>query len=652
MRAPKSLASFLAVVIITLGISISIQSLLAWAPPASLPPNGNTPAPINVSATGQAKNAGIVLNHTNSTGNGLVVEYGNVGIGTAAPDNAQGWNRVLNLHGQSHAKFLVTESPGVKTGIFSHTGYNGKIGTESNHNLTLTAGYWNDVMTLTTGGNVGIGTLNPSVKLTVAGGHGDTKLRLYSTGDGSTQPANLSFWASEPGWTYSGTGLGYNVNGSPYYGRIDSARGSSYVRFLPGETKFEFQNTSNVYTSNVLVLKESGNVGIGTTAPGQKLDVNGNARATQFCLGSNCVSDWASLGDNLGNHTATTNLNMANYYVSGASAYKLTNGFELQQGGSNYGQFNSWVHLNGYYGLYSANNGAHFYPNNSSYGAWKILGTRNGYGGINYNGRTTLMMQDDLIGLYNEYYGRWIIYGYGSTGNTYIAPNGGNIYLPGSGIWNSSGYVGIGTASPGAKLDVYGDIISNGSNMWMFHTPDDGRTTLYFGRWSNGTIAEWPIAFNAGGGASFNGSVSIGGDLGIAGQITVGGGADLAEEFTTDRDYEEGSVLIMDDSGYKSARECDQADDLKVVGVVSDNPSVIMGKVDSPYKAIVAMVGVVTVKVTAMNGEIKKGDMLTTSSVKGRAMKSTEQKTGTIIGKALEDFSGEEGEIMALINLR
>jgi hypothetical protein len=77
-----------------------------------------------------------------------------------------------------------------------------------------------------------------------------------------------------------------------------------------------------------------------------------------------------------------------------------------------------------------------------------------------------------------------------------------------------------------------------------------------------------------------------------------------------------------------------------------------MGKVGSPYKAIVAMVGVVTVKVTAINGEIKKGDMLTTSSVKGRAMKSTEQKTGTIIGKALEDFSGDEGEIMVLVNLK
>jgi len=70
---------------LTLGLSISLQSLLAaWTAPTAIPPNDNTAAPINVSATGQAKQGGLILNTSAST-NGLIVQYGNVGIGTTNP---------------------------------------------------------------------------------------------------------------------------------------------------------------------------------------------------------------------------------------------------------------------------------------------------------------------------------------------------------------------------------------------------------------------------------------------------------------------------------------------------------------------------------------------------------------------------------------
>jgi hypothetical protein len=51
----------------------------------------------------------------------------------------------------------------------------------------------------------------------------------------------------------------------------------------------------------------------------------------------------------------------------------------------------------------------------------------------------------------------------------------------------------------------------------------------------------------------------------------------------------------------------------------------------------------VPVKVTTENGPIKVGDLITISSVPGVGMKST--KAGGIIGKALEDFDGAEGEV-------
>jgi hypothetical protein len=58
------------------------------------------------------------------------------------------------------------------------------------------------------------------------------------------------------------------------------------------------------------------------------------------------------------------------------------------------------------------------------------------------------------------------------------------------------------------------------------------------------------------------------------------------------------------------------------------------------------------VKVVTYNGIIKKGDLLTTSNIPGHAMKADEPKIGTNIGKALESFTGVQGEIMVLINLQ
>ncbi|RXK82907.1 hypothetical protein [Filimonas effusa] len=111
----------------------------------------------------------------------ILTSDGNVGIGTTSPNNTQGWQKVLDLHGDVNAKLLVT-SNSVKTGIFSHNIWGaaaGRIGTESAHPLYLMAGYGNDAVAILPNGNVGIGSKEPgSYKLAVEGTIGARKIKV------------------------------------------------------------------------------------------------------------------------------------------------------------------------------------------------------------------------------------------------------------------------------------------------------------------------------------------------------------------------------------------------------------------------------------------------------------------------------------------
>ena len=219
---------------------------------------------------------------------------GNLGVGTTTPnakiESVSGVNAFPAVTGTIQSGSALRLRGGDNAVLdFGMNSINTWIQATDQNNLGLNY----NISLNPNGGNVAIGTKTASEKLTVAGGHTDTKIRLSSTGNGSDQPANLSLWASEPGVTYYGTGIGYNVNGSPYYGRLDNTRGSSYIRFLPGETKFQFQNTAG---SNIdaLTIKENGfvGIGIGSGIPDQLLTVNGTIHAKEIIVTVDVPSDF------------------------------------------------------------------------------------------------------------------------------------------------------------------------------------------------------------------------------------------------------------------------------------------------------------------------------------------------------------------------
>lgn len=95
---------------------------------------------------------------------------------------------------------------------------------------------------LTVGGAVG------TDNFTINGGHASTTFLMHAENGGNPN-ADLTLWASEPGSTYSGTGIGNNVrnyfNGAAFQ-RIVNTRGASYIRLLENELKFNVISNSGI----------------------------------------------------------------------------------------------------------------------------------------------------------------------------------------------------------------------------------------------------------------------------------------------------------------------------------------------------------------------------------------------------------------------
>jgi len=146
-------------------------------------------------------------------------------------------------------------------------------------------------------------------------------------------------------------------------------------------------------------------------------------------------------------------------------------------------------------------------------------------------------------------------------------------------------------------------------------------------------------------------SAYIEGDLSIDGDF-IGAGADLAEIMEVSDNQEDelgtGEVVVLDEN--LTVRRSEEAKDTGAAGVVSTDPAMVMAKDRDGVE--LALSGTAPVKVTVENGEIQPGDLLTTSSEPGKAMKCEKpvECHGSIIGKAGESISSD-GTIEMVITL-
>ena len=181
--------------------------------------------------------------------------------------------------------------------------------------------------------------------------------------------------------------------------------------------------------------------------------------------------------------------------------------------------------------------------------------------------------------------------------------------------------------------------ISNSSNegLWSFMT--DGTTGGIYddenGDWAIQFIENSEVRLYHNGSEKLNtnsGGVTVTGVM--TGTATSARYADLAEKYTTDADYDPGTVLIF--GGEEEVTLCTKKYDRRIAGIVSVNPAYLMNN-DLQNASTVALVGRVPCKVV---GFIRKGDLMVSSDTDGHAEAWRDESSppyGTVIGKSLEN---------------
>jgi hypothetical protein len=223
----------------------------------------------------------------------------------------------------------------------------------------------------------------------------------------------------------------------------------------------------------------------------------------------------------------------------------------------------------------------------------------------------------------------------------------------------SNGDVGIGTSSPTRKLEVNGNyILIDGS------AADDGNGPIdaYIGGNGSGSDVQVGSMNSLITGVGFW-NTAAGAWMHIAcSSITINGGADLAEPFqisTANEEMPSGSVVVIDADRPGQLKLSSQPYDTSVAGVLSGANGINPG-IQMQQQALqkggknVALTGRVYVRADASNGAIHPGDLLTTSTTLGHAMKVTDhgRAQGAILGKAMTGLDEGKGMVLVLVTLQ
>ncbi|MHC4616676.1 MAG: hypothetical protein ACYTEQ_02865 [Planctomycetota bacterium] len=465
------------------------------------------------------------------------------------------------------------------------------------------------------------GLLEIEIADEVAGNDGDvqiTYMEVYSpttsaldvAGDANvagnlTVGGKLGVGTATPGYSFHQEGGDHVVEDSDIALRRDNRHRWRFVEgAYSGLSIKQVYDDSGALQNKVLMeISDSGKVGIGTTSPYCKLQVEDDTAADVTTMIHN-QNDAGSERLYFGTSTSSD---------AGIIAY----------GSTNASYRGKWRFFNnktsGHYDWITGNSVRMTLTNAGDLG----IGTANPASDLHIVGDAALGSaliaplassnadSEIVLAEDNDYtYGMSIKFDGGDNNMYVFGKSGATSYGPHLTITRNSGNVGIGTDSPTRKLTVRGNILLQ----------------------------------SAGTGATI---------------LELGEGLDYAEGFHVSESTHigPGSVLVIDSDNPGKLALSDKAYDRKVAGIVAGakglGSGVRLGAGGFDYD--VALAGRVYCNVDATEQGVEPGDLLTTSSTPGCAAKVTDHALaqGAILGKAMEKLEkGQKGQILVLVTLQ
>lgn len=564
---------------------------------------------------------------------------GNVGIGTSTPGallTLENATPAININATTAGKAKITlSSLGVAKGLLALSGqFEGDSTTdmalvaETGQQLRFyTNGSASEVMTISASGSVIIGTTSP----------GTYKLLV------SQDTTNA--WA----------GIFQNTDAADSYGLTVRAGNDS------NDAAFSVKDRTAV--NNYLYVRGDGNIGIGTSSPGQKLTVLGGDIALR--ADNDLTNAVAMTAGSTEGYIYVNNAGSSKVFLSAHSSYDSYFNDNLAIGATDSGT--AKLHVNGNVGI----------------GTTDPLASLQISGGYNTGPAFTNTAQLRIVGTGSASTGNDAVIRFDTPSNSrliYVDESDSNKmkFTGGAGTdlftIDNVGNIGMGTTSPGTtKLRV----TQTTTNAWASFIENTDAADSYglTVRAGNDSADASFSVMNRTSGSTY---LHVRGD-GYVGIGTAGpgyildvqhasskvnskngyltNGADYAEYFyTNDTDLASGETVCIDVAKDNTVMRCVRGADNNVMGIVSTNPSIVgngngVARDNDPHYKIIGMLGQVPALVTNDNGPINPGDSLTSASTTPGFLMRANAGDSTV-GIALESFDSSAGRINVLISRR